>query len=128
MYNHSCFIARPLGATDFPGRPVVRRGNLFVRLELTQFKPPLFCGCSCMARPGPRTLSNAATPPRAYFTAPPEPTSSAFLWASSFSITSPTVKLSGRCLGGNCMSVCIYWATSAPAGTSMKTRSARHFA
>jgi hypothetical protein len=63
-----------------------------------------------------------------YFTPTPEPLSSASLCRRSFSITSPMVKLAGRCLGGNSTSVCIYWPTSAPAGISIKARSVRHFA
>jgi hypothetical protein len=41
-----------------PGRPVVRRGCLFVWLELNATQAVLFCGgsCSCMARSSLRSV------------------------------------------------------------------------
>src|SRR5262249_12602136 len=64
----------------------------------------------------------------AYFTPPPEPASSVCACGGSFSSRFPTLKCSGRCLGGNSVRVLSHCWTNAPAGTNMKRRSARHLA
>jgi hypothetical protein len=76
--------------------------------------------------PAPASVSFPLTPSKAYFTPPPEAAFSACAFCSSISSTFPTLQCSGRCLGGNSARLLSHCWTSAPAGSNMKRRSARH--